>query len=172
MTISVKVTVEADNIWDQRAFDTAVIQGQDKITEETGKDFELTAATWTDENKPSIIIERTVRQGNTYISSATAVGRVYALLNYGTDPHEIPAKEGGFLQFQTQGFIPKTNPKTIMPSSGRRAMGGFVRARSVSHPGTEPRRWDIAIADKRQGDLLISGNKAVSIALTSQSKSE
>lgn len=66
--------------------------------------------------------------------------------NDGTKPHVIKPVNGTRLFFQSN-FRAKTQPRVIGSRSGG-SSGPVVAAKSVNHPGTEPREWTIVIAEK------------------------
>jgi hypothetical protein len=163
----IKITIEApDKLFDFKAFERTLIAGQEKLTEEAGKDFELTASTFRDrQDKPVIIIEHVRREGDTYTSAAVAVGKVYELLNWGAPPHLITPKSKRFLKFaHGSGFSPATIPGQILPW-GARDDGEIVFTKSVQHPGHEARRFDLSIAAKHKDDLRPIADAAIDAGL-------
>ena len=117
------------------------------------------------ENKPTITVERTTKQGDTYRSAIIVTGDPYYYMNFGAPAHTIAPRNAKFLQFRHgSGFMPKTQPGTLMPSAGGNT-GSWVRKASVNHPGSEGRRVDLVIAAKHRDDLTPIGNAAVDAGL-------
>jgi len=74
----------------------------------------------------------------------------YALVNVGANQHPIPTPGttavGGWLRFQ-RGYSSSTRPRVLSSRAYIRS-GVFRRARSVDHPGFDPREFDAEIADQ------------------------
>ena len=67
-------------------------------------------------------------------------GDVVTFLEEGTDPHEIHAKDSGFLKFP-KGEGTYTGPKKKIPGNIAFEKDGFIFAKAVYHPGIEARRF-------------------------------
>lgn len=91
-------------------------------------------------------VEKEVRE---FDATVGVSDRFVTMVNFGTRPHVIrPRDPGGVLAFQI-GYTPKTRPGVIPSRPGGRS-GETVFARKVNHPGTEPRRVDLAVQQKNQ----------------------
>ena len=122
--------------------DAAVDRAGEKIAKGALKDFEGTVRTW---RKPPKFFIRRYRPGSYYVGTNN---RIYKYVNDGTDAHLIVAKNAPFLMFKVP-FSPKSKPGSLSSRKGRVGKN-WRRKRQVMHPGTEARRFDLAIRDKRQ----------------------
>ena len=95
--------------------------------------------------------------------SAGTDNEIYGYVNDGTRPHTIRARDGGLLAFQS-GYNAKTTPRQIGSQSGG-PFGPTVYAQEVQHPGTAPRDFDDAIAEKLQPEATVSLQRVVTRSL-------
>ena len=109
------------------------------------KDFDATMTTW--EHKARFFIRTTSRKNYLSMTIYTK-DAVYAYVNYGTKPHVIRPKKARVLRFQS-GYSAKTRPGFIGSSPGG-SSGDTIFAQEVHHPGTAPRGFDKAIAEKHE----------------------
>lgn len=79
--------------------------------------------------------------------------RIVSMVNLGTRPHVIRARDGGVLAFQT-GYSPKTTPGVIPSRPGGATGGETIFAKQVNHPGFEARAVDLAIQRKNQPEAV------------------
>ncbi len=93
-------------------------------------------ATW--RNKPTFDVKSRVTDTSLSVTADTD-SDIYRYVDEGTRPHTIEPRGSGYpLRFQT-GYSAKTRPNVLSSSAGG-ASGPYVRAWSVRHPGTTPRR--------------------------------
>lgn len=118
-----------------------ILDGFKPIADEAQKDFELTYATWSAENKPTPF--KDFFDGGVHVG---ARGDIYALVNKGARDHRIPSVGNARLYFQ-RAYTPKTKPRFIGSSQGGHS-GEKSFASFVDHPGFEGREFDEAIAAK------------------------
>ena len=121
-------------------------------------DFETTTATWdtqvdfaTDTPSPD---RRIVGTDNL----------IYHWVNGGTKAHDISPKNGKILRFQG-GYTAKTRPSYIGSGSGGRSGGVITTRKTVKHPGTKARAFDVAIAEKWEKQLAIQMQAAINAEL-------
>ena len=96
------------------------------------KDFERTAATWT--NKP----RWRVRVGRSGVSVSTD-DAIWGYVDRGTRPHVIRPRRAKRLAF-AGSYTAKTRVGSIIARGGGPS-GSTVFAREVNHPGTKPRNF-------------------------------
>jgi hypothetical protein len=104
-------------------------------------DLKVTTQTWKHK------VEFPISSPSAYRRIVATDDEVYGYVNDGTQAHTIvPRTPGGVLRFNTP-FTSKTLPNQIMSRAG--SVGATeVIARGVQHPGTEARKFDVAIRDK------------------------
>jgi len=71
--------------------------------------------------------------------------KLYALVNNGAEPHDIPKSGTTFMRFQP-GYRAATTPRVIRSRSKQR-FGDYITTYKVRHPGFKGREFDSAIAD-------------------------
>lgn len=130
-----------------------------EVAEEIKGDFEDVTRTW--KHKPKFIIRVTERGGQLGITISTS-DVVFGYVNYGTKAHVIRPKKAKRLVFQT-GYSAKSKPGFIGSKPGG-ASGPTVTATEVHHPGTEARKFDVAIARRRQKSLKSKMDRALALA--------
>lgn len=123
------------------ALTAAVERALDNMADLVEADFRTTTASW--DHQPQFTITRA-----TFKRIISTGDRIYGMLNVGTRPHTIVAR-GRALVFQVP-YRAKTAPRVIGSGGGGKG-NQQVFMREVSHPGTEAREWDQAIAEKFQG---------------------
>lgn len=111
----------------------AVRKGMRDAGEAVKKDFEQTVQGW--EHPATFTIEE---QGDGSLIVETD-DKVWKMLNEGTRPHVIVAKNGKALRFGAGG-APKTVPGRLRSGGGSKGNIVVIRPR-VNHPGTAPRNW-------------------------------
>ena len=116
-------------------------------------DFKTTTQTWN--HKPDFPIS----SPSTYRRIVATDDEIYGYVNDGTRAHIIQAKPGKILEFWTP-FTSKTLPNKIMSRAGK--VGNTInRARLVQHPGTEARKFDVAIKQKWDKEFGVIMQRAV-----------
>lgn len=157
MLTSVKFTFPK-TLFDDKVFERRLTRSLDKIIDATEKDFKATIATW--DEKPSVYVTHATKTGSTIGGSVWLDEPRYVGLNFGIPPHEIVARRAPALRFRHgSGFRPKTVKGFIGSGPGSNE-GDWVTKPSVSHPGVEGRRWDLAIAAKHRNDLILPALEA------------
>lgn len=119
----------------------AVDRMLDNMADLVEADFRTTTASW--DHQPQFVVTRATAK-----RIITTGDSIYGMLNVGTKPHTIVAR-GRALVFQVP-FKAKTAPRIIGSGGGGKG-SQQIYTREVSHPGTEAREWDQAIAEKWQG---------------------
>lgn len=107
------------------------------------QDFDKTVKTWT--RKPKFEKITSTAGGNVAVLVGTD-NEIYGYVSRGTKPHRIEPKNAPFLVFQT-GYKAKTTPNVIGSTVGG-PTGPTVRAKGVTHPGTDARNFDEVITKK------------------------
>lgn len=141
-----------------KAMKAALFAGLEKFGGDTLKDFESTTQTWKGE-KPEMVavIEQGERGPVLFVGAIDDGGKgfdKYGWVENGTRPHRIYAgiytgrSTKRVLSFRT-GFSPKTFPRIIGSFNGSK-FGPLANPAFVNHPGTQPREFSAAIADKRR----------------------
>lgn len=108
-------------------------------------DLEATTRTWKHKPKFDVTITKT---GNDYSVTAGTDDLIYGYVNNGTKPHAIKPKRSQYLRFSS-GYKAKTSVGIIGSVQGG-AFGNDVFSRGVFHPGFIGRKFDAAIAKRRQ----------------------
>lgn len=103
-------------------------------------DMQVTSDTW--RNKPAFGIDRPSWNARNVFTTDF----VYGLVDAGTRPHVIVARNAGVLRFGVPS-TPKTRPRVIGSGAGARG-NTIVYAHKVQHPGTAPREFSQAISEK------------------------
>jgi len=104
-------------------------------------DFKVTTRTWT--NKPEFAIESPDEE--TRVVSTDS--KIYGFVDKGTKPHIIRPRKGGRLSWMGTAYRAKTSPGVIGSKTGGNN-NSIVYAKIVQHPGSEARKFSIAIRDK------------------------
>lgn len=85
---------------------------------------------------------------------------VWNLLNAGSPPHDIPAKNGGLLLYRP-GYRAATRPGSLQSRRAYRS-GPFWRAKIIkNHPGFEARKFTELIAQKFAEEYAMDMQEAV-----------
>jgi hypothetical protein len=130
----------------------AVMDGMSRLDREIMSDFAAVIASWDERPTPQ---EEPPKQTPDGARSAVFVeDEIFAMLNEGTPPHEITSRGPYPLTFRHgSGFVSKTMPGWLGSRVGQNS-GDWVRKRSVMHPGTEPREWNVAIANEHIDEFV------------------
>jgi hypothetical protein len=141
--IEVVVTVPK-TVFDDKAMVAELTRVQNsKTAPEVKRLFKNTTGGWQHE------VDFQSRQRTTSSSIGVSVfptgtnAKLYALVNNGAAPHNIPKAGTTFMRFQP-GYRAGTTPRMIRSRSKAR-FGDFVVAYKVRHPGFEGREFDSAI---------------------------
>lgn len=120
----------------------------DQVAGEIRHDFEKTTESW---DHAVEFVEHVTKDARGITISVSTDDEIYNYVNGGTKPHAIPKVAGGKrLRFQWDGpgsYQAKTRPGTIGSGPGG-SSGPYVSFKSVWHPGTEPRNFDMAIYER------------------------
>lgn len=116
-------------------------------------DFNTTTRTWDD--RP----EFAITTPEPFVREVSTDDPIYSMLNVGTKPHDIEAKNAPFLQF-TYPFRSKTVPNDIRSRKGSKGKR-WARKRRVKHPGTKARNWTKVIKAKWDRQLPIILQRAI-----------
>jgi len=127
----------------------AVENSLDGASEGARIDFEATVDTW--DSKPKFYIARS-RLSRFIFTDNT----IYSYVNDGTRPHIIqPKNPDGSLFFFGKGFRAKTRVMALRSNKGAKATKDPVKTQIVHHPGTEARKFDVAVEKKWSKQLKI-----------------
>lgn len=133
--------------------------------------FKKTVIGW--EDPPYFEIEQTENFNmiavKVYASSINGVASQehYKFVNDGTKPHPIYSKSRiGFLIFQ-EGYHPSTRPWSLNSRANSR-FGNTIGVRSVNHPGSEGRFFDVQIADMSGDEFAQDMEDALHLAIVSK----
>lgn len=148
MAISVQVIVKAPEVLlNSEVVRLKLEQAMRKKTApDLQKQFKKTVTGW---KHPPDFSQKFINQTNYISVTVWASGtnaEQYALVNYGSPPHDITPRRGGLLRFQP-GYRSATRPKMLSSRAPQRS-GAFVSTFSVKHPGFEAREFDIAVAEE------------------------
>jgi len=126
-------------------FRQRMVQAVQRTVDAAEKDFAETYKTF--KRAPKFVKE--IKISANYISgSVTTDDENYVRLNNGTKgPYLIPKAGKGLLVFKA-GYNAKTVPKTLIGRGGGAFGDTVFMFGQVTHPGIEPRHWDIVVKDK------------------------
>ena len=134
----------------------AAYEGALKETaQEVKQDLEAVTKTW--KHKVKFTVRVVKRRGRLGITVSTK-DKIFGFVNYGTKPHIIRPRVARALKFQ-RGYKAKTRPGFI-GSSGGGSSGKTIFTKYAQHPGSEARKFDVAIARRRQKSLHTRMNTA------------
>lgn len=153
MAGSIKVFVPKSLVADPSKLARAVTNALDGAAKGVLADFKTTTATWS--HQPDFAIQEPS-------ADRRVVGtddEIYKFVTGGTKPHVIVAHGKG-LAFPGGGFRPKTVPRAIRSNKGSKGGAIIVRPK-VNHPGTAPREFEEAIAEKWQKQLPVTMQRAI-----------
>lgn len=145
MGLKFRITAITPKGIDADAYTKAVEREYDLLANEIKSDLEAITRTWV--HKVKFNIRKTRRAGMLGITVTTS-DKIFGYVNFGTDPHVIKPKKSSVLRFQS-GYKAKTRPGWIGSQEGG-PFGDTVFAKEVQHPGSEARKFDVAIAQRRQ----------------------
>ena len=148
MTIFRIQAIKPKHVDRAKVFDAVIEHRYDVLAGQIKRDFEDITETW--EHKPKFNIRKTKRSGVLGITVTTS-DRIFGYVNHGTEPHTITPVNAPALRFQS-GYKAKSRPGWIGSQDGG-SYGDTVFAQAVNHPGTEARKFDVAIARRRQKSL-------------------
>lgn len=142
-----------------KLFEQYIKQAYDVTAQEIKRDLEAITDTW--ERKVKFNVRQTTRSGRLGIT-VTTNDRIFHYVNHGTEPHIITPVRAQALHFLS-GYTAKSRPGWIGSQEGG-AYGDDVFTQRVSHPGTEARKFDVAIARRRQKSLQSRVNQKIAEA--------
>lgn len=142
-----------------KLFEQVIQQAYEATALEIKRDLEAITDTW--EHKVKFTVRKTTRRGRLGIT-VTTNDRIFGYVNHGTEPHIITPVRARSLRFQS-GYTAKSRPGWIGSQQGG-AYGDDVFAQQVSHPGTVARKFDVAIARRRQKSLQSRVNQKIAEA--------
>lgn len=151
--------VKPRSLPDAKIFADNIERQYDITAREVARDLEAITATW--KHKVKFTIRKTKRQGRLGITITTK-DKIFNYVNKGTEPHVITPVKSSMLAFKS-GYNAKTRPGWIGSQQGG-PFGGTVFAKQVNHPGTEARKFDVAIARRRQKSLQSRVNQVIAKA--------
>jgi len=164
MPIRVRLTVTVPKeIMNFNAVREAIASAQRRKTAPRMKQlFSQTVDGW--EHRPEWSQKQSVQPSRISIS-VWASGKYenqYRIVNEGAKPHKIrPLNPRGLLRFQP-GYISATRPGSLKSFKPYR-FGNFIGVRGVSHPGFEPRYFDVQIADVTGEDFVRDMQEAIKV---------
>ena len=142
-----------------KVFDQVIEKRYQQTAQAIKRDFDAITKTWDHEVK--FTIRKTTRSGRRGIT-VTTNDRIFGYVNNGTEPHIITPVRARALHFQ-EGYTAKSRPGWIGSQDGG-PFGDDVYAQQVNHPGTDARKFDVAIARRRQKELQSKLNQDIAKA--------
>ena len=142
--------VPEKGLFDFGKFNREFVGALDHTSNIIRDDFKATVRTWRTNVRFSKVGPR--RLGGVLAVDVFTENEIYFYVEAGTKAHIIRPRTARALRFQT-GYKAKTRPGVI-GSRGGGPRGPFVTARSVRHPGTQPRNFSKVIAKRRQRNLV------------------
>ena len=130
----------------------------DLLAKDIKRDLEAITRTWV--HKVKFNVRKTRRSGMLGITVTTS-DKIFGYVNFGTEPHVIKPKKSSVLAFQSK-YKAKTRPGWIGSQPGG-PYGETVFAKEVQHPGSEARKFDVAIAQRRQKTLQSRMNRRLAL---------
>lgn len=151
--------VKPKSLPDAKIFAEVIERQYDITANEVKRDLEAITKTW--KHKVKFNVRKTKRGGRLGITITTD-DKIFHYVNKGTEPHVITPVKSDRLAFKS-GYNAKTRPGWIGSQQGG-PYGSTVFAKQVNHPGTEARKFDVAIARRRQKSLQSRVNQAIAKA--------
>lgn len=127
-----------------RNLDAAMRDAMKEAEREGLRMYRRTSGTWS--HKPEYQVAKEIGPNSITLIFGTP-DPIWNMLDKGTRPHVIRPKHAKRLAFQWGGpgsYMAKTQPGIIGSTRGG-PTGDTVYRAFVRHPGTEPRRWTVAI---------------------------
>lgn len=115
---------------DKQLYETALV-----VSKEIEKLLLEPTSTW--EHKPNVRTE-VKKYALGYKVNVIIDDDIYFYVNFGTRPHQIFGTK--VLRFSPS--FSKTMPNSLFANAGSKAVGNYIFARYVNHPGIRPRRFD------------------------------
>lgn len=175
MDISVNVTVPKELLRMSDVQDSIARFMTQKTAPEVKALFRKTIYGWQAKNKPRFrqkLYRSMSKMSETIWADDNA--EVYQMVNFGTPSHTIRPRGSGYpLRFKWGGpgsYKAATSPG-IIGSKRAYKTGPIVTPWSVNHPGSEPRRFDIAIRDEYEPTFRADMQDAISVAAAKTAQS-
>ena len=166
MDISINVTVPKELISMPIVQDSIANFMVRKTGPEVKKLFRDTVYGW--KNKPSFRqrLYRSMYKMSMTVWADDPNADQYQMVNYGTKPHEIRPRGNYPLRFKWGGYgsYKASSSPGVIKSKRHYKTGPTVFMKKVNHPGNEPRRFDIAIADEYEDTFRDDVQDAISVA--------
>jgi hypothetical protein len=159
LSIRVNVTVPKIMFKDKKWVDNVADIMKDKAAPRLKELFRGTTYGWSEH--PSFRQTLTRRAASLSMEVYTTDAN-YGLINAGSPPHPIPARQGGILRFRP-GYRSATKAGSLISNRAYRS-GPYVTAMSVAHPGFEPRRFDELVAKEYEPDFRRDVQEAINNA--------
>jgi hypothetical protein len=140
MTMKIKTKVFAPKFISRKKLKRAVENAMEGAARGVQVDMQVTTQTW--KHQPAFGIDRpSWAERNIFTTDF-----IYGLVDEGTRPHIIVARNASTLRFGVPSK-PKTTPRVIGSTAGSRG-STMVFTPRVKHPGTAPREFSQEISDK------------------------
>lgn len=162
MNIRINVIVPKKPLFDKARFLSEVKSVMHKKTApELRVIFKGTTEGWKDQPD---FQEHHFQSGDTIGVQVYTRHNIYGLVNAGSPPHRIAARQGGRLAFQW-GYISATKPGSLKSYRAIRA-GSFIHTPVIRrHPGFEARKFDEQIAEEYRATFEQDVQQAVKASI-------
>jgi hypothetical protein len=181
MDITVNVTIPKEILSQKIVQDSIALVMVRKTAPEVKTLFRKTVFGW--KHKPAFkqlltrranyMSERIWAEGGGVNSRGLSSADQYQMVNFGTPPHRIPKSGSTIMLFRWDGpgsYKASSRPGIIQ--SRRHSQSGTWRERwVVNHPGSEPRRFDLAIAKEYEPTFRKDIQDAISVAAAKTAQS-
>jgi hypothetical protein len=164
-----KFSITAKVFFAEKLFNTGDL---DKIIENSLEEtaravkVDLNAITRSWKHRPGFSIERGPYWRMVHANKTTKAGEVFDMLDAGTRPHVIRARNVPRLRFYAKGFVAKTTPRVIFSEGGQKATHNFRTPVEVHHPGTKAREWYDVIQEKWNKEMPAQMQRSIDAAIT------
>lgn len=160
VTIRFSAIIPKHNPVPVKALNAALTRALSETVALAKSDFERTTRTWT--RKPTFVVVAPFIDGQDLSALAGTDNVIYGYVVKGTRPHAIYPRRAQFLRFRG-GYRAKTRIGVIGSRAGG-AFGATVYSRGVQHPGTQARKFDMVIAERRRKNLQAKVNTYTRLA--------
>lgn len=165
MTATVRMEVFFPaKLFDVDALDRAIENSLSMTAEAIKVDLSAVTRTWKD--RPDMRIEKMRFARLIHADTGRKAGKVFDMLDAGTKPHIIRAKNVPRLRFRAPGFQPKTAVRRLYSGAGKEADGPVRAPVMVHHPGTEAREWYDEVTKKWEDEAPAQLQRAVDVEVS------
>lgn len=162
-----------DVFYPEELFD---VRSLDRVIENTLQEsaravqVELRKITQTWKHRPKVLINREKYARFVRADTSNKAGQVFEMLDAGTRPHVIKARNVPRLKFRHPGFVAKTTPRQLVSGPGKSADGPMRSPVQVNHPGTKKREWYETTQAKWDAELPVQFQRAIDAEVARKSR--